>query len=60
MNEVNPEDEVYLKFMYRTISRYVFTEDKPWLEDKQFSYGALVKTKPNQTDQIQFLLTLMN
>lgn len=27
MNEVNPEDEVYLKFMYRTISRYVFTED---------------------------------
>lgn len=24
MNEVNPEDEVYLKFMYRTISRYVF------------------------------------
>ena len=60
MNEVNPEDEVYLKFMYRTISRYVFTEDKPWLEDKQFSYGALAKTKPKQTNQIQFLLTLMN
>lgn len=37
-----------------------FTEDKPWLEDKQFSYGALAKTKPKQTNQIQFLLTLMN
>lgn len=54
MNEVNPEDEVYLKFMDRTISRYVFTEDKPWLEDKQFSHGALAKTKPKQTNQIQF------
>lgn len=34
MNEVNLEDEVYFKFMYRIILRYVFIEDEFWFEDK--------------------------